>query len=54
MLEIIEFLFSGFWVWFGGLIYLSVIATGLAGMFSKINYTYSSGVREDDEEEDHE
>jgi len=32
MYEIIQFLFSGFWVWLGGLFYLSVIAGGVGGL----------------------
>lgn len=39
MLDILKFLFSGFWIWLGGLIYLSIIAGAISGTIIRIVHT---------------
>ena len=33
MLEILQFVFSSFWVWLGSFLLLSVTASGIGGLF---------------------
>lgn len=35
-MEILKFIFSSFWIWLGSFLMLSVIASGIAGMFINI------------------
>lgn len=35
MLEVLQFIFSDFWIWLGTLVLLSVVAGGIAGAFRK-------------------
>lgn len=35
MLEVLKFIFSGFWTYFGTLLMLLVISSGLQGLFGK-------------------
>jgi len=32
MLEVLQFMFSGFWIWLGGLFYLALIASIVNGI----------------------
>ena len=36
MLEILQFIFSSFWIWLGSLAMLTVVAAGIGGTISKI------------------
>ena len=47
MYETIKFLFSGFWLWLGGLIYLAVIAAGITGL---VRITVKQKLTNDDKE----
>lgn len=35
MLEVLQFIFSGFWIYFGTLLMLLVISSGLQGLLGK-------------------
>lgn len=35
MLEVLQFIFSSFWIWLGTIMLLSVIAGGIAGVFRR-------------------
>jgi hypothetical protein len=34
MLEVLQFVFSSFWIWLGSLMMLTVVSCGIAGMIS--------------------
>lgn len=36
MLEILQFIFSSFWIWLGSLMMLATIATGIGGIIVKL------------------
>ena len=42
MIEILEFVFSGFWVWLGTVILLAIVAMGAVGIFEAI-FTRNNG-----------
>lgn len=51
MIEILEFLFSSFWTWLGGLCYLTVLggalSAGLGAMFSRHTKVVYKGETQD-------